>query len=229
MSARNSAVLATSLADGAQRLFWTAGGGESKSIGDDLPVAVCVRARDILAKEESDEAITEELGGKRFLFAPFLPPRRLLIAGAAHIAESLSVFGRALAFEVFIVDPREAWARPERFAASAAVMRRWPDEAFAEIGIDRQSAVVALSHDPKIDDPALLAALAAKPRYIGALGSKRTHRQRLVRLRAAGVAEESLSRIHAPLGLSLGAKNAAEIALSAAAQIIAAYRGGDAR
>lgn len=152
------------------------------------------------------------------------PPLRLAIVGAVHIAQALVPMARLLGYDVKVVDPRGLFGAVDRFG-DVDIDGRWPDEALAEWQPNAASAVVTLTHDPKLDDPALLAALASPAFYIGALGSRRTHAARLERLTAAGVAPKQLARIHGPAGLDLGAAGPAEIALSVAAQMTAAWRG----
>lgn len=152
------------------------------------------------------------------------PPLRLAIVGAVHIAQALVPIARLLGYDVRVVDPRGLFGAAARFG-DIDVDGRWPDEALADWRLNAASAVVTLTHDPKLDDPALLAALASPAFYIGALGSRRTHAARLERLAAAGVAPDQLARIHGPAGLDLGAASPAEIALSVAAQMTAAWRG----
>ena len=152
------------------------------------------------------------------------PPLRLAIVGAVHIAQALVPVARLLGYEVSVIDPRGLFGAAARFG-DVPIDGRWPDEALAEWKPNAASAVVTLTHDPKLDDPALLAALASPAFYIGALGSRRTQAARLDRLAAAGATREQLARIHGPAGLDLGAANPAEIALSVAAQMTAAWRG----
>ncbi|MGI9297580.1 MAG: XdhC family protein [Gammaproteobacteria bacterium] len=177
--------------------------------------------------EQSDSAAagkTDEIRGE--IFAEyFAPPRRAAIVGAVHIAQELVPVISACGFSVVVIDPRRAWATAERFP-NVRMDSRWPDEALAEIAPDFQTAVVALTHDPKIDDPALVAALRAETGYVGALGSRRTHDKRRRRLAAAGMDDAALARIHAPVGADIGAKTAAEIAVSVAAEIVSFYRRG---
>jgi xanthine/CO dehydrogenase XdhC/CoxF family maturation factor len=151
------------------------------------------------------------------------PPMRLLITGAVHIAQALAPIAAMLGFAPHIVDPRGAFAAGPRFAGHA-IDPRWPDEAIADWRPDGATAVVALSHDPKLDDPALAAALRSDAFYIAALGSRKNHAGRLARLAALGFDAATLARIHGPAGLAIGAANPAEIALSIAAQMIAAWR-----
>lgn len=152
-----------------------------------------------------------------------LPARRLFVIGATHIAQCLVPLAAVLDMECIVIDPRAAWATAARFG-DAKLLRQWGDDAFAETPPDKRDAVVAITHDPKIDDPALLAALAAKAGYVGALGSGKSHKQRLIRLKAAGAEEAALTRIHAPVGFDIGAKTPAEIAIAIVAEITAIFR-----
>lgn len=154
----------------------------------------------------------------------YAPPLRLAIVGAVHIAQALVPIARLIGYEVAVIDPRGMFAAAARFE-DVALDARWPDEALADWKPNAASAVVTLTHDPKLDDPALAAALASPAFYVGALGSRRTHAARLERLGAAGLTPEQLGRIHGPAGLDLGAAGPAEIALSVAAQMTAAWRG----
>lgn len=151
------------------------------------------------------------------------PPLRLAIIGAVHISQALLPIAAQLGYQTLIIDPRTAFATSERFPG-AHIDTRWPDEVLPDWKPDGASAVITLTHDPKIDDPALTIALNSEAFYIGALGSRHTHSARIERLGAAGFSEESLARIHGPVGLSIGAANPAEIALSIMAGITAAWR-----
>ncbi|HUF54962.1 MAG TPA: XdhC/CoxI family protein [Thermohalobaculum sp.] len=146
------------------------------------------------------------------------PPLRLAIVGAAHIAQPLGAMARLAGYDVTIVDPREAFASAERFPGERLV-HDWPDAALAAHGLDARTAVVTLTHDPKLDDPALIAALGSEAFYIGALGSTRTHAKRVDRLKAAGFGEAEIARIDAPVGLAIGARSPAEIAAATLAQM----------
>ena len=154
----------------------------------------------------------------------FNPKIRLVIAGATHIAQPLASIARALGYDVVIIDPRLAFATEERFGA-VKLVREWPDEALPKIGVDARTALIALTHDSKLDDPCLIHALQSEAFYVGALGSKVTHASRVERLIESGVAQEAIGRIHAPIGLDIGAQGAAEIALSIVAEIAAVTRG----
>ncbi|WP_066801604.1 XdhC family protein [Sphingomonas soli] len=152
------------------------------------------------------------------------PPRRLLIIGAVQIAQSLAGLARELGINCTVIDPRGRFLTPERFPG-VTLDDRWPDEAVTAMRPDRATAVVTLSHDIKIDDPALIAALASPAGYVAALGSRRSHAARLERLAAAGVTPDSLARIEGPAGLNLGAIGPAEIALSIAASMVRSFHG----
>lgn len=153
------------------------------------------------------------------------PPLRLAVVGAVHIAQSLLPMASMLGYSTLLIDPREAFASPDRFPG-VTIDTRWPDEALAAWRPDAGSAVIVLSHDPKIDDPALLAALDTPAFYVGALGSRRNAERRRERLAAQGVGPEALARIHGPVGLAIGAIGPAEIALSILSGMTAAWRGG---
>lgn len=153
----------------------------------------------------------------------YLQPRRMLIVGAVDIAQALAVIARAVGFAVTVIDPRPMFRTPERFP-DCTLDERWPDEAVAALLPDAETAVVTLSHDTKIDDPALAAALRSRAGYVGALGSARSHLARLERLGAMGFDADALARIEGPVGVPIGAKGSAEIALSVAAGAVAAFR-----
>jgi xanthine dehydrogenase accessory factor len=155
----------------------------------------------------------------------YLPPRRLIIVGAVEIASALSDIARSMGVEVTLVDPRARFLTEERFPG-VALDDRWPDEAIGALRPDHRTAIVTLSHDPKIDDPALTAALASPAAYIGALGSKASHARRLERLAAGGIAANQLARIEGPAGVAINAISAAEIALSIAGSMLRAFNDG---
>ncbi len=151
------------------------------------------------------------------------PPLRLIVVGAVHIAQALVPMARIAGYDPVVIDPREAFASQARFP-DTTLMHDWPDEAVAALGLDARTALVLLTHDPKIDDPALEAALGADVFYIGALGSTRTHAKRVERMTAAGFTPEQIARIHGPIGLDIGAASPAEIAVAVLAQITAVLR-----
>jgi xanthine dehydrogenase accessory factor len=156
------------------------------------------------------------------LVEPHNPPARLIVVGAVHVAEPLSRMAAIAGFTVTIVDPRRAWATAERFPGQTLVTE-WPDAAIDALAPDARTAVVTLTHDPKLDDPALVAALRSPAFYIGCLGSTKTHAARRDRLAAAGATD--LDRLHGPVGLRIGARSPAEIAVSILGEIIATLRG----
>jgi len=173
---------------------------------------------DELAAHGGHSRILAGEGRRRFVEVR-LPTPRLIVIGAVHVAQALAPMARIAGYEVTVVDPRGAYATAERFP-DARLDPRWPDEALPSIGLDSATAVVVLTHDPKLDDPALRAALEADCFYIGALGSRATKARRAERLLAAGVAREKLARVHAPIGLDIGALSPADIAISTLAEII---------
>ena len=153
------------------------------------------------------------------------PPLRLVIIGAVHIAQSVIPIAQGLGYDVTVIDPRGAFATGARFPG-IALHAEWPDEVIPKVGLDPRTAMIALTHDPKIDDPALHAALKSEVFYIGALGSKKTQASRAERLKAAGFSEAEIGRIHGPIGLDIGAKGAPEIAVSIMAEVTRALRLG---
>lgn len=164
---------------------------------------------------------TLELSEDTTLFVEVYPDvARLIIVGAVHIAEPLIALANTLEFDTIVVDPRAAFATRERFPHATKLVRQFPQRALPELELDQSSYVVTLTHDPKLDDPALQFALQSKARYVGALGSQRTNQKRLERLREAGLTDDQLARLHAPIGLPLGGRSPAEIAISIMAEIV---------
>ncbi len=153
------------------------------------------------------------------------PPLRMIVVGAVHIAQPLVAMARACGYDPVLVDPRETFGAQARFPGEK-ILHDWPDAALAAQGLDARTAVVTLTHDPKLDDPAILTALASDCFYLGCLGSTRTHAKRLDRLREAGVSEAAIARIHAPVGLDIGAQSPAEIAVAIMAEITQTLRRG---
>ncbi len=164
-----------------------------------------------------------EADGKKLFLNVYAPTARLVIIGAVHISQALAPLAQSLDYDVFVIDPRTAFASPERFP-DIPLFADWPDVALPPLHVDRYTAFVAVTHDPKIDDPALLHALSRDCFYIGALGSRKTHARRLDRLKAQGATDEVLARIHAPIGLNIGAVSPAEIAVAIMAEITARLR-----
>jgi len=201
---------------------WLDGSDQRVITGDDAPAALAGAVADALRQ---DRAQVVPVDGAEVFVEPHLPPARLVLVGAVHIAEPLAAMAALAGFAVTIVDPRRAWATAARFPGQTLVTT-WPDEAVAALRPDLRSAVVTLTHDPKLDDPALLAALATPAFYIGCLGSQKTHAARRARLTAAGADPAALDRLRGPVGLRIGARSPAEIAVSILAEIVATLRGG---
>jgi xanthine dehydrogenase accessory factor len=210
-------VLATRLRDGWQALLF-AEDGSAEEAG--WPLAAARRA---LAE---DRTLVHEEAGDEILLRPYNPPVRLFVVGAVHVAQPLVSIAAAAGLDVVIVDPRDAFATEDRFPG-VAIVRGWPDRILREAGLDHRSAVVALTHDPKIDERALAAALETPAFYIGALGSRTTHERRLRSLRERGVPAEALGRIRAPIGLDIGARTPGEIAVAIVAELIQHLRRPD--
>ena len=159
------------------------------------------------------------IDGTNIFVESYVRPIKVVIVGAVHIAQYLVDFAKSLNFEISIIDPRGYFASEKRFP-NMKIINKWPDEAFEELDINENTALIALTHDPKIDDPALQYGLKNKFYYIGALGSKKTHANRCERLKEAGFTEEQINSIHGPIGIKLGGKSAPEIALSIIAQLV---------
>jgi xanthine dehydrogenase accessory factor len=157
--------------------------------------------------------------GTEIFVETYIRPTKVIIVGAVHIAQYLVDFAKSLNFEISIIDPRGYFASEQRFP-DLKIVNKWPDEAFKEIETNSSTALIALTHDPKIDDPALQHALKNKFYYIGALGSKKTHENRCQRLKDSGFSESEINSIHGPIGIKLGGRSAPEIALSIIAQLV---------
>jgi xanthine dehydrogenase accessory factor len=209
LAAERPVVLATALKDSP---------GAKKLVDAGEPDDVVADAGALLLRE-----VPERRDG--WFLEPFPRPPELLIVGGSHVAIPLSRLAHALGFRVTIIDARSKFADRTRFPDADRVIAAWPDEALAAITLDASSYVVVLTHDPKFDDPTIMAALQRSPRYIGAIGSRRTHRARVERLLAAGVEPSALERIHAPIGLDLGGQTAEETALAILAQMVAVRHG----
>ncbi len=172
----------------------------------------------------ADRSGAVEHDGQQVFLRPYNPPVRLVVVGAVHVSQPLAQLAAIAGIEVCVVDPRAAFASAERFPGITLDLR-WPNEAVPALSPDHRTAVVTLTHDPKLDDPALEAALDSEAFYIGALGSRKTHEKRLARLREGGVEEERLRRIRGPIGLHIGARTPAEIAVAILAELISHLRG----
>ena len=210
-AARRACLLVTSLVGGDQRLVLAA-----EVDADPLGAALRERLR-------SGRSGTVDGADGRAFVEVHAPPIRIVAIGAVHISQALAPLARLLGHDLTIIDPRTAFATPERFP-DAVVLATWPDDALEQVPLDRYTAFLALTHDPKIDDPGLLRALRSECFYVGALGSRKTHARRVERLAAAGIPPAELSRIRAPIGLPIGAVSPAEIALAIGAEITAALR-----
>jgi xanthine dehydrogenase accessory factor len=210
-AARRAAVVVTDVTSGQQRLVKAA-----DLARDPLGAIIEKRIR-------SGTSGMEETPRGRVFLTVHVPPAQLVITGAVHISQALAPIAKILGYDVTIVDPRTAFASVERFP-DVKVIAEWPDVALPPLGIDRYTAFVALTHDPKIDDPALTHALARDCFYVGALGSKKTHARRIERLKAQGLSDAALGRIHAPIGLAIGAVSPAEIAVAIMGEITARLR-----
>lgn len=193
-----------------------AGGGQLLSINGettgDLEANDAILA-EIARALADDRSRTVDIGDGHYFIQVFNPPRRMIVVGAVHIAQSLVPMAAIAGFAVTVVDPRGAFATELRFPG-VTLSQEWPDDAMEALAPDRRTAIVTLTHDPKLDDPALAIALRSDAFYIGALGSRRTHGRRLERLRELGFADRALDRIHGPIGLDIGATSPAEIAIS---------------
>ena len=215
-----SVALATELKSGAQLFL-----GVDQIEGDlDLDETSLGAMREAL---RADRNISLDTAQGRVFVQVFSPPRRCFVIGAVHIAQPLVPMLIATDYKPIVIDPRGAWATEARFPG-VELSSEWPDEALERMKPDRASAIVALTHDPKIDDPGLIAALRSPAFYIGALGSRRTHAKRLERLAEQGFGENELSRIHGPFGLNIGGVSQAEVAVSIVAEMTQVLRRGDA-
>ncbi len=208
---RRAGVMVTRLADGDHR-FVEVLGFAADPLGEALDAALRAGKSGVVAMEGAEYFLTVEA-----------PAPRVTLIGAVHIAQALAPIARIAGFDLTVIDPRTAFATPERFP-DVPVIAEWPEEALAAAPPDRYTALCLLTHDPKIDDPALVAALRSDCFYIGALGSKKTHAKRLERMRAKGFDDDALARIHAPIGLDIGAVSPAEIAVSIVGEIVRALR-----
>ena len=207
-------VLVTELASGRQ---WAEVRGEpAPGLGADVREAA-------LAALARDRSAVVEITGARYFLHAMNPPLRLFVVGAVHIAQALVPMASLLGYAVMVIDPRRAFVTGERFPG-VTVTTDWPDDALAAAELDVRSAVVTLTHDPKLDDPALRVALASPAFYVGSLGSRRTHGKRIERLTNVGLTRDALARIHAPVGLDIGAVSAAEIAASIVAELTSVLR-----
>jgi xanthine dehydrogenase accessory factor len=211
-AARRAAIVVTQIESGKERLV------KAAEIAQD-PL------RAVLAEHlRSGKSGMEDTAEGRVFLTVHVPAPQLVITGAVHISQTLAPIGKLVGYDVTIVDPRTAFASIERFP-DVKVIAEWPDQALPPLNIDHYTAFVALTHDPKIDDPALTHALSRDCFYIGALGSRKTHARRVARLKEQGLSEAAIGRIHAPIGLDIGAESPSEIAVAIMAQITESLRG----
>lgn len=210
-SARRACVLVTDLTGGRQRLV-----RETDLAGDPLEALLAEAFR-------TGKSGPAEVDGRKLFLTVQVPPVRVVVTGAVHISQAFAPLARIVGFDVTIIDPRTAFATPERFP-DVPMIAEWPDRIEGGLGLDRYTALVALTHDPKIDDVALDLALRSDCFYIGALGSRKTHARRVERLAAAGFGPADIARIRAPIGLNIGAVSPAEIALSILGEVVATLR-----
>ncbi|MGB3448337.1 MAG: XdhC family protein [Xanthobacteraceae bacterium] len=210
-AARRPVFVVTDVTDGEQRMVKAA-----DLAGDPLEAELRKQLR--MGKSAMIEA-----NGKRLFVNVYAPVARMVIIGAVHISQALAPMARSLGYDVTVVDPRTAFASPERFP-DVRVVAEWPDVALPPLNVDHYTAFVAVTHDPKIDDPALVHAFERDCFYIGALGSRKTHGKRVDRLKAQGASDQDIARIHAPIGLPIGAISPGEVAVAIMAQITAQLR-----
>ena len=208
---RRGAVLVSDLASGTSRLVTE----------DQVPADAL--GQEIEARLLSGKSGIVEIGSRSLFLNVHMPPARIVVVGAVHISQALAPMAALAGFAVTIIDPRTAFATPERFAG-IDLRTDWPDDVFASTPLDRYSAMVAVTHDPKIDDPGLIAGLRAGCFYVGALGSRKTHAKRVERLTVAGLDAETIAGIRAPIGLDIGAATPAEIAVAILGQVIQSLR-----
>lgn len=211
-AARRPTILVTDLASGGQRLVKA----------DDIAADPLAAALDRQLRMGKSGLVAHE--GVGYFLTVQAPHPRIIVTGAVHISQAMAPMARLLDLDLVIIDPRTAFATPERFP-DVTLLPEWPDEALKRLPLDAYSAFVALTHDPKVDDPGLEAALRSECFYIGALGSRKTHGKRLERLAAQGFGDAATARIHAPIGLDIGAVSPAEIALAILGEIVSALRG----
>ena len=206
---RNTIIVATEINSGEQIII-------NEKNDTDINNKILIAAKNNVIQGKSE--ILEIESNKWFLNIT-LPPLRLITVGAVHIAQPLAEIATISGYEVIIIDPRAAFANNQRFP-DIKIINEWPEVALNELGIDNRTAVVTLTHDPKLDDSALNAALKSKAFYIGSLGSKKTHKARVQRLKISNFSDDEIKRIHGPIGLAIGAKSPQEIAISIISEII---------
>ena len=206
---RNTIIVATEINSGEQIII-------NEENDTDINNKILTAAKNNIIQGKSEVL---EIESNKWFINITLPPLRLVTVGAVHIAQPLAEIATISGYEVIIIDPRAAFANNQRFP-DIKIINEWPEVALNELGIDNRTAVVTLTHDPKLDDSALNAALKSKAFYIGSLGSKKTHKARVQRLKIANFSDDEIKRIHGPIGLAIGAKSPQEIAISIISEII---------
>jgi len=206
---RNTIIVATDINSGEQIII-------NEKNDTDINNRILIAAKNNIIQGKSEIL---EIESNKWFINITLPPLRLIMVGAVHIAQPLAEIATISGYEVIIIDPRAAFANTQRFP-DIKIINEWPEVALNELAIDNRTAVVTLTHDPKLDDSALNAALKSKAFYIGSLGSKKTHKARVQRLKIANFSEDEINRIHGPIGLAIGAKSPQEIAISIISEII---------
>jgi xanthine dehydrogenase accessory factor len=194
-------------------------------VSGEVPGDVVQEAQAMIARHAETGAIYQAESGAQAFLQPFPPPPVMIIVGGVHAAIPLTRFAKTLGFEVTVIDPRAKFANRERFPHADRVLVEWPDEALADLRVDEATYLVLLTHDPKIDEPTLAAALKTEAAYIGAIGSRKTHAERFDRMAKWGVSAQDLARVYAPVGLDLGGRSPEEMALSIMAEVIAVKNG----
>ena len=206
---RNTIIVATEINSGEQIII-------NEKNDTDINNKILIAAKNNIIQGKSEIL---EIESNKWFVNITLPPLRLITVGAVHIAQPLAEIATISGYEVIIIDPRAAFANNQRFP-DIKIINEWPEVALNELAIDNRTAIVTLTHDPKLDDSALNAALKSKAFYIGSLGSKKTHKARVQRLKIANFSEDEIKRIHGPIGLAIGAKSPQEIAISIISEII---------
>lgn len=221
--------LATILAGsgiGNKLLIWPTGETQGDLGTADLNGSVVARAKEAFAAQQTTRFTLTTAAGEVDIFLEVqVPLPKLIIIGAVHMAIPLVTFGKTLGFRTIVLDARAAFATPERFSHADELLIQWPADALPGLGIDEATYIVVLTHDEKIDNPALAVALTSPARYVGALGSRKTHARRIEALQEAGLTAEQIARIRAPIGISIGARRPEEIAVSIIAEIVAVMNG----
>ena len=221
--------LATILAGpgiGNKLLIWPTGETQGDLGTADLNGSVVARAKEAFAAQQTTRFTLTTVAGEVDIFLEVqVPLPKLIIIGAVHMAIPLVTFGKTLGFRTIVLDARAAFATPDRFSHADELLIQWPADALPALGIDEATYIVVLTHDEKIDNPALAVALTSPARYVGALGSRKTHARRMEALQAAGLTAEQIARIRAPIGINIGARRPEEIAVSIIAEIVAVMNG----